>query len=110
MEHPINSLSTLTDKGDEILIHNFGDEAIAVDFPHGNTSRSQSVHVRTCPSVMKNQTETCTHDTAAIVYRNYVADIPSSTLSHIAVLYTAKGHKASQEHQIPAAKDAKIGA
>ena len=79
-------MSPTSDKGDAVLIHYLGDEAVAVDFPHGNTSHVQSrkVHVRTCPSVIKDLKESCAHDTAAIIYRKFVADIPPS--SHTAVL------------------------
>ena len=66
------------------MIHYLGDEKIAIDFLHKNRSHSEKVHIRTCPTVIEKLKKSCTHETAAAVYRKLVADIPPST--HIAVL------------------------
>ena len=109
-KHAYQLLSPTSDKGDAVLIHYLGDEAVAVDFPHGNTSHVQSrkVHVRTCPSVIKDLKESCAHDTAAIVYRKFVADIPPS--SHTAVLHTkdtrqVKNIKSQQQRMLKLTHD-----
>ena len=84
MKHAYQLLSPATDKGNAVLIHYLGNEAAARDFPHGNNSQSKRAHVRTCPSVIEKLKKSCTHGTAATVYRNLIADVPPST--HIAVL------------------------
>lgn len=83
-KHAYQLLSPTIDKGNAVLIHYLGDEKIAIDFPHKNRSHSEKVHIRTCPSVIEKLKKSCTHETAAAVYRKLVADIPPST--HIAVL------------------------
>ena len=83
-KHAYQLLSPTTDKGNAVLIHYLGNEAAAIDFPHGNSSQLTRAHVRTFPSVIEKLKNSCAHGTAATVYRNLVADIPPST--HIAVL------------------------
>ena len=52
-KHAYQLLSPTTDKGNAVLIHYLGNEAAAVDFPHGNSSQLTRAHVRTCPSVIE---------------------------------------------------------
>ena len=78
-------LISQADSNNTVLIHYIGNEAHAIDFPHGNTSQeSERAHVRTCPSVLDSLRESCQHDTAAVVYRNHITNNPSS--AHLAIL------------------------
>ena len=56
--------------GHTTLVHYLGDHTSAADFPHGNATHTDRVHVRTCPSVLKNLS---VHDAPSNVYKKQVA-------------------------------------
>ena len=56
--------------GHTTLVHYLGDHTSATDFPHGNASNRDQVHVRTCPSVLRNLP---VNDAPSNVYKNEVA-------------------------------------
>ena len=67
-----------------VLIHYLGDESFAIDFPHGNSTKSSRSYVRTCPSVINSLHQSCKCETPTTVYRKHVTNVPSSI--HLTVL------------------------
>ena len=67
-----------------ILLHlftTFGDQSIAIDFPHGNCKHTDSNYVRTMPSVLKRIEDRCDNEKPSAIYRSEVTK--ASSISHM---------------------------
>ena len=67
-----------------VLIQYLGDEGAAIDFAHRNKKNDSRVHIRTCPSVLKDLTTECTRSTTSKVHKSAITNLPPT--SHISVL------------------------
>jgi len=61
----------LNDPSSGTLLHYFGDDTTAIQFPHGNRKKDSKSHFRTCPSVLKRVGETS--DTPGNVYKQEIS-------------------------------------
>ncbi len=67
----------LDSKSSLVLIHYIGDESIAVAAPHGNSTNSNRVFYRTCPSVLKKIASE--NESPEIIYKSLISksEIPT---------------------------------